>query len=925
MSRALLPRGSILLVLRPRVPSTPHRCFAIGAAAAVDGGETWRGQLRQGEGEGRSRAVKVSVWWDFQSCHLPQGANPCRVATRVTAALRDAGIRGPVDITAFGNAYMLPRAVQEALAATGVAFSHVPSSGKGGPDQLFMADLTYWIAQNPPPAHFFLISGNKGLANILHRLRMSNYNVLLACPSADSSVLCSAATIMWPWDALVKGLDFSPKHFNQPPDGISFSWYGHYRGPLDDLFLNSESDDSMAESEDSLAESRDSKAFQPHTKSVKPPILPKSVANGVRKVLYSFPEGISLPNLRAELRKNHVFMDKGLFGFKNFSSLLQAMPDVVKFIDPLPGERNQPAVVGVSKRSMEPAEQIYKGKSSAQSSGEFKRLVQTLNEKPPSSHVPSSSSDILSADRKKVLAVDAPSSQSDLLSRNQEKAPPVDLTTQPETPASCMEADVESVAGASAFTGEQITVDKKGLFERICVLWNDTEPVKPMLSLSQDDTHSKGSNDLLTQYANSNEHNSLLTRTLKIFSTTDNSDGDNVDSTSAISSSFSNMTANDHSDKLNVKENVGNTIIHSSRSVDTSNAEHKVGFIEKSKGIFSWAAKWWASGKPDTDDNLSSVHINDGTREESEKESAFVKTAATASEQQVGVELFMKPYFWDALQQYLSTPHGSDLVSKAKTREELVHGLQKQGHWPLKSLGGKHHHQLVDLLISEKQWIKESSSQTSPFRLALPQRRARSPLLSFFTNGRPSGQRKHVDDRSPTLSRTSVHVLPTKNGKGQASCKSNENQSKSDDFLEKELGPVSDSGKPYRQNDKAVRHHPPTCSDDEFSDDENHEVVQEAGRDAAQSSLFKIIDSWNTSKTICSSKKQHGIGGIVDCSRINRGNGGDNSITENAEKATSLSKHSYMTSDSDSDSDEEKLFNSVLGSLQNAKNSSLPG
>lgn len=72
--------------------------------------------------------MKVSVWWDFQSCHLPQGANPCRVATRVTAALRDAGIRGPVDITALGDAYMLPRAVQEALAATGVAFSHVPSS-----------------------------------------------------------------------------------------------------------------------------------------------------------------------------------------------------------------------------------------------------------------------------------------------------------------------------------------------------------------------------------------------------------------------------------------------------------------------------------------------------------------------------------------------------------------------------------------------------------------------------------------------------------------------------------------------------------------------------------------------------------------------------------------------------------------------------
>ncbi|KAF0895853.1 hypothetical protein E2562_016581 [Oryza meyeriana var. granulata] len=137
MSGALLRRGSILLLLRLRlrVPSTHHRCLsshvaAVGAAAAHGGGERWRGQqLRQhGEVEEESRAVRVSVWWDFQSCHLPPGANPCRVAPRVTAALRAAGIRGPVDITAFGDAYVLPRPTQEALAATGVTLSHVPFS-----------------------------------------------------------------------------------------------------------------------------------------------------------------------------------------------------------------------------------------------------------------------------------------------------------------------------------------------------------------------------------------------------------------------------------------------------------------------------------------------------------------------------------------------------------------------------------------------------------------------------------------------------------------------------------------------------------------------------------------------------------------------------------------------------------------------------
>uniref|UniRef100_J3LCN5 HTH OST-type domain-containing protein n=1 Tax=Oryza brachyantha TaxID=4533 RepID=J3LCN5_ORYBR len=609
LPRALPPRSDAPPPPPARAPLPPphRRCIssqaaAVGAPGAY-GGERWRGEeLRQsqGAGEEETRAVKVSVWWDFESCRLPRGANPCRLVPRVTAALRAAGIRGPVEITAFGNAYVFPRAVQEALSATGVAFSHVPSSGKDGSNLSCMAYLTYWIAQNPPPVHFFLISGNKGLANILHRLRMSNYNVLLACPSAESSVLCGAATIMWPWDALVKGLDFAPKYYNQPPDGISFSSYGHYREPLDDPFLTSEFKDSMA--------------LQPHTKQVKPPILPKSVANGVRQALYSFPEGISLQNLRAELKKNNVSMDRRYFGFKSFSSLLQAMPDVVKFIDPLPGERSQPAVVGIFNRSMEPATQSYKGMSSAQSSGEVKRLCKTLNEKPSSSHVPSLS-DTLSADHKKILPVDASSSQYDSLCRSQREAPHVDLNTPTETPANSTEAGVEGAAGTSpAFSRAQSTVNKKGLFEGISILWNDPEPVKPMLYPSQDDIHSKGSNDLPTQDDNNNQHNTLLRRTLKIFSGTDNLDGNNLHSTSSISSSFSNMSANNQSDNLNVKENVGNTTIHSNRSVDMSNAEHKVEFGEKSKGIFSWAAKWWASGKPDSDNKIQYISMVDKGR-----------------------------------------------------------------------------------------------------------------------------------------------------------------------------------------------------------------------------------------------------------------------------------------------------------------------
>jgi hypothetical protein len=68
------------------------------------------------------------VWWDFENCHIPNGVNICRVAPRLAAALRAAGIRGPLSITAFGDVLQLARSSQEALATTGVSISHVPRS-----------------------------------------------------------------------------------------------------------------------------------------------------------------------------------------------------------------------------------------------------------------------------------------------------------------------------------------------------------------------------------------------------------------------------------------------------------------------------------------------------------------------------------------------------------------------------------------------------------------------------------------------------------------------------------------------------------------------------------------------------------------------------------------------------------------------------
>ena len=74
-----------------------------------------------------SKNVRVSVWWDFENCNLPSGVNVYRVSQAITAAVRGNGIKGPIQITAFGDVLQLSRTNQEALSSTGVNLTHIPN------------------------------------------------------------------------------------------------------------------------------------------------------------------------------------------------------------------------------------------------------------------------------------------------------------------------------------------------------------------------------------------------------------------------------------------------------------------------------------------------------------------------------------------------------------------------------------------------------------------------------------------------------------------------------------------------------------------------------------------------------------------------------------------------------------------------------
>ncbi|KAL9264769.1 Meiosis regulator and mRNA stability factor 1-like protein [Drosera capensis] len=238
-------------------------------------------------GEAASRNVRVSVWWDFENCGVPVGVNVYRVAQSITAAVRANGIKGPVQITAFGDVLQLSRANQVALSVTGVNLTHIPGGDKNGADRSLLVDLMHWVSQNPPPAHLFLISGDKAFASTLHRLRMNNYNILLASTGSSPNVLCSAASIMWSWKELAKGENLTGRHFNQPPDGPFYSWYGQFKVPLEDPFSVSHTNAEPLESKSSVSKGSSVSARKLNGKvdsvsnvvNQNPPLVNKQVAS----------------------------------------------------------------------------------------------------------------------------------------------------------------------------------------------------------------------------------------------------------------------------------------------------------------------------------------------------------------------------------------------------------------------------------------------------------------------------------------------------------------------------------------------------------------------------------------------------------------------------------------------------------------------
>ncbi|XP_060167412.1 uncharacterized protein LOC132598507 [Lycium barbarum] len=194
--------------------------------------------------------ARVSVWWDIENCQVQRGSDPHAIAQNISSALVNMNYCGPVSISAYGDTTKISSSVQQALNSTGIGLNHVPAGVKDASDKKILVDMLFWAVDNPAPANYLLISGDRDFSNALHQLRMRRYNILLAQPQKASVPLIAAAKTVWLWTSLSAG---GPPLTNSESSQLVNNSYGSL--PFSDALSTSSSDSSMIKQLDTSHES----------------------------------------------------------------------------------------------------------------------------------------------------------------------------------------------------------------------------------------------------------------------------------------------------------------------------------------------------------------------------------------------------------------------------------------------------------------------------------------------------------------------------------------------------------------------------------------------------------------------------------------------------------------------------------------------
>lgn len=501
-------------------------------------------------------------------------------------------------------------------------FALVILGGKNSADRSLLVDLMYWVSQNPPPAHLFLISGDRDFAGILHRLRMNNYNILLACPESTPCVLCSAASIMWHWSSLLKGENLAGKHFNQPPDGPYGSWYGHYRWPLEDPFAVAEQP-ACARAEDLPDSGTDCKDRQ----------IPKIVVKQIRRILYSNPKGIPITDLRAELFKSNVIIDKDFYGYKKFSRFLLAMPQILKLQRESDGQYLVRAAPQKAPEQGEPIPGMITGPMQNREehsvsipilNGEKSYCSQNVEENP--THSLSSETAVKDAGKQQFLLVE------DQKSSQQTQ---VTASTEPK---------LTSLVSPSEKLGKEKVQEQAGEVH---------QPPALVQVLEKAESTETGLHD----YSPVSELGFFNKLWRKWLGHTDSGLGEKVDSES-VTFSPQMLKSEENGAKSEVQhvESMSPTpfspssteAMVESNKLRTSEADEEKS--KRSSGFLSQLLKFW---KGSTSDNISEE----------------LKGKTEKNELYYGI--FAKEFFWEELKAFIDTPGGAAVVVQSSTRQAL--------------------------------------------------------------------------------------------------------------------------------------------------------------------------------------------------------------------------------------------------------------
>ncbi|XP_027336955.1 uncharacterized protein LOC113850572 [Abrus precatorius] len=717
---------------------------------------------RCGEEEESSRNVRVSVWWDFKNCHVPEGYDASKVAFAIMQAVRTNGIKGPLNITAFGNVHQLSQSNQEALVYTGIRLSHVSNDGRNSAD--ILVDLMYWVSQNPPPAHLFFISGDRDFAGILHRLRMNNYNILLATPTKPPSVLCTAATIAWQWSSLLKGEDLAGKHFNPPPDGLIGSWYGSYKAPLAKPLTDVE-------------------IYEPSLE-VKLGLIPSSVARQVRHILSSHPKGICITDLHVKLAKCDVRLDKNFYGYKKFSHFLSSIPLVQ--LQPLgdgdfnvhlvPSESPKPFESRVVPSTMAVVKNEERGYAATPKlNGDDKNKAKDVDE---TSSIASFHERSLDDDLKSFQSVSSQGKPDEEFMDVKSSFPSFVDRHFVQTPNVLQKSSVASdnivdVGNAQQSEIQLFPKDNKDFKTR-----TGSVEMTSQNTFDDDIVKSEGvSHKILENNATSGNHSSGNNYSMVENDAIAECESENLKAESKCESS--------------TRNEVGG-VCHSLYSSPTEESlvdKRPGGSVEtysRSPIFFSCIRSRWPFWKSNAKYDDSAAHQSKVTSHvENSKVSELDQTVSHFEDRKVSEldqnascsgkpKLFSSVSFWNDVESFVFTPKGSLLFSQSRSREDMAHKLQNDGPLALRSLLKKDILQLVELLIAEKKWLEESPSQTFPFRLTQPlqknsmvgQSHGSNGLSSLFLSRTSQSNlqkplKHHVEKQNQSISHTRVSAPAT--------------------------------------------------------------------------------------------------------------------------------------------------------------------